>query len=269
MISWIIPGLSTCLFNHSLYTRFEGWWKNVLVSNKCKVIPELVGLYSVSLESVTHSYPPLTWFRCCPAAWPLTGLWRNTTCLVARFPSLHTQTERVVDTGQSQLVTKKFLTTFLEIQRVFYPPVVSNDGSGQHTCEQPTKLSQGVKEGSVVCFHIGALGKHNICPCKSHSLIQVNWFYGQAFHSLCTMRLFGDILVWSFLVLWPVPICSDNVMWLHYAAVTTHHFLYLYTSILKLTSLDGTPASVNKDLLWNICRNVLWKILDCHLVASQ
>lgn len=51
---------------------------------------------------------------------------------------------------------------------MFYLPVVSDDGSGQNTCEQPTKLSQGVKEGPVVCFHIGALGKHNICTCKSY-----------------------------------------------------------------------------------------------------
>lgn len=36
--------------------------------------------------------PFLTWFLCCAAAWLLTGRWRNTTCLVARFPSLtHTK----------------------------------------------------------------------------------------------------------------------------------------------------------------------------------
>lgn len=34
---------------------------------------------------------------------------------------------------------------------------MSHDGGGQHTREQPTKLSQRVQEGSVVCLHVGAL----------------------------------------------------------------------------------------------------------------
>ena len=71
-------------------------------------------------------------------------------------------------TGQTELTTKMFSTTFLKIQRAYYLPVVSDDRSGQHTCEQPTKLSQRVEEGPVVCFHIGALGKHNICTCKCY-----------------------------------------------------------------------------------------------------
>ncbi len=46
---------------------------------------------------------------------------------------------------------------------VFYLPVVSDDGSGQHTCEQPTKLSQSVKERPVVRFHVGALSVNTVC----------------------------------------------------------------------------------------------------------
>lgn len=36
-------------------------------------------------------------------------------------------------------------------------PVVSDDGRGQHTREQPTELSQSVKERPVVGLHTGAL----------------------------------------------------------------------------------------------------------------
>lgn len=36
-------------------------------------------------------------------------------------------------------------------------PVVSHDGGGQHTREQPAKLSQRVQEGTVVGLHVGAL----------------------------------------------------------------------------------------------------------------
>lgn len=42
-------------------------------------------------------------------------------------------------------------------QPTLYPPVVSNDGGGQHAGEQPTKLSQGVKQRPVVRFHVRAL----------------------------------------------------------------------------------------------------------------
>lgn len=59
-----------------------------------------------------------------------------------------------------------FSKTSLWVESVFYLPVVSDDGSRQHTCEQPTKLSQSVKEGPVVCFHIGALGVNTICAYK-------------------------------------------------------------------------------------------------------
>lgn len=42
-------------------------------------------------------------------------------------------------------------------EAAFLLPVVSHDGGGQHAREQPTKLSQGVEEGPVVCLHVGAL----------------------------------------------------------------------------------------------------------------
>ena len=43
------------------------------------------------------------------------------------------------------------------IQEVLSSPVVSDDGRGQHTREQPTELRQSVEKGPVVRLHIGAL----------------------------------------------------------------------------------------------------------------
>lgn len=40
-------------------------------------------------------------------------------------------------------------------------PVMSNNGSGQHARQQPSKLSQSVKQRPVVCFHTGSLSGHD------------------------------------------------------------------------------------------------------------
>lgn len=52
------------------------------------------------------------------------------------------------------------VSSYILINREFCQPVVADDGRGQDAGEQPTKLSQRVKEGPVVRFHTGALDRN-------------------------------------------------------------------------------------------------------------
>lgn len=75
----------------------------------------------------------LTWFLGCPAVWPLTGLWRNTTCFVARFPSLHTSTG-----AWSEMQLKNMFQERKHLQSIFFYLSCRMMGVGStHVSSQP------------------------------------------------------------------------------------------------------------------------------------